>query len=156
VPEPKRREWIDRQLIAELRAPLKSGDSELRWALVGLLLADLAAAGVVMVVSTREIWIREISVLIGAWVVLTAMSLAAMLRFRRYSPGGLWWFLITLLIFLGWNWMALWLVDLTGLAASHPRLDWVIGEVVGVFPLLFTITLLNVRLRRLRSYKTDR
>jgi hypothetical protein len=77
-------------------------------------------------------------------------------RFRRYSPGGLWWFLITLLIFLGWNWMALWLVDLTGLAASHPRLDWVIGEVVGVFPLLFTITLLTLKLRRLRSYKTDR
>ena len=144
--EPKRREWIDRQLIAELRAPLKPGDTELRWTLAGLLLADLAAAGVVMPFSNQEMW-----VLIGAWVALTVLSIAAMLRSRRYSPGGLWWFLITLLMFLGWNWIALWSVDLTGLAAPHPRLGWVIGEVVGVLPLVFTITLLTLKLRRLRS-----
>lgn len=143
--EPKSREWIDRQLIAELRAPLRSGDSELRWTLIGLLLADLAAAGVVIVISGQAVL-----VFIGAWVAVTVLTFAAMLRFQRYSQGGLWWFLITLAVFLGWNWIALLLVDLTGLGASHPRLAWVIGDVVGVFPLVFTITLLTVKLRRLR------
>jgi len=144
--EPKHREWIDRALIAALRGPLKPGDSELRWVLVGLLLTDLAAAGLVGG-NVRG----ELGVLIGAWIGITVLGIALVFRFRRYSEGGLFWFLITLPVFLGWNWLTLYVLFWTGVTVPHPRLAWVVGEVVGSLPLLFTITVLTLKLRRPRQ-----
>lgn len=145
MPEPKRREWIDWQLIAELRSPLKPGDSELRWILVALLLADLVAAAVVTVLGHGE----ELMV-IGSWVAVTAAGGVVMVRIQRYGPG--WnWFIITLLVFLGWNWgIVLGVVTRSGLAVGHRRLAWVVTEAVGALPLVFTITLLTIKLSKLR------
>ena len=139
--EPKRREWIDRQLIAELKSPLKPGDSELRWILVALLVADLVAAGVVTVIGRGGLW-----VLIGVWVVGTVLGFGTVFRVQRYGPGFL-WFLITLPVFLGWNWIMLGVMILSGTAIGHARLAWVVTELLGVLPLVFTIVILSRKLR---------
>ncbi|TMC79144.1 MAG: hypothetical protein E6I61_10985 [Chloroflexi bacterium] len=140
--EPKHREWIDRQLIADLKGPVKRGDSELRWLLVALLLVDLAAAVVVSLVGHGGLW-----VMIGLWAAVVALGIATTIRVMRYGAGFL-WFLITLGIFLGCDWIALALMIWSGVAVSHPQLSWIATQVLGALPLFITIAVLTRKLRQ--------
>ena len=92
----------------------------------------------------------EVVVLVGAWIVITILGVGSVFRFRRYSEGGWFWFLITLPVFLGWNWVTLYVLFWTGVTGPHPRFAWLIVEVVCSFPLVFTIAVLTVKLRRPR------
>jgi hypothetical protein len=112
---------------------------------VGLLMTDLVAAALV-----RGSLRGEVYVLAGAWVGITVLGIGASFRFARYSEGGLFWFLITLPVFLGWNWLTLLGLFWTGVTRQQPHLAWLVGEVIGALPLVLTVTVLTLKLGRLR------
>jgi hypothetical protein len=126
--------------------PLSQGDSELRWMLVGLAVADLIWTAAVVAVGHGALWLLiGLNAGSGALLILVVFRLRA----RHYSVGGFTWFLAANFGFSVCQVLLLWVPTLLRLGVYN-RLAFAVSQLIVVAPLLAAAWLMTRRIDQAR------
>lgn len=132
---------IDKHPYKALFLPLKRADSDIRWMLVLLAVADIVGVAVVARVGYGGFY-----VLIGCWLAGTAMFIGIAFRFGRYSLAGLVWFALSQLGFLGLAGILTLLGLWTGWLNVDPVARYLIVQSIALVPLVTGILVMSRKL----------
>jgi hypothetical protein len=138
----KSADWSPAEFLQLVSSPLKPGDSELRWMLVGLTVAFLAE----VVIGNMRGGVGFLVVL-SSWLAGLVLFCVAMFGFfrRRYSEAGSMVFMLSIVLFPGWAGIAFWVAVWTW-SPTWPTYQLGLIQASAIVPLLAATYLISRRL----------